>query len=75
MSEADNPDKLGISERLDSVNSTAADQAHIPSDSPDETLAPVILPAAQAKTGSPLIFLLFKCQPTGNSSAAVFSAN
>jgi len=50
MSEADNLTNLAFPERLDSVNSTAADQANTyPSDSPDETLAPVILPAAQAK--------------------------
>jgi len=41
MSEADNLTNLAFPERLDSVNSTAADQANTyPSDSPDETLAP-----------------------------------
>jgi len=65
MSEADNLTNLAFPERLDSVNSTAADQAYIPLDSPDETLAPVILPAAQAKNRQSIDFPLFKCRRLG----------
>lgn len=77
MSEADNQRNLGFPEPLNCVNSTAADQANThSSDSPDQTLASVILPAAQVKNRQSVDFPAFcsRVKPTGTEMAALASS-
>ena len=60
MSEADNSRNLGFPEPLNSVNSTAADQAKThSSDLPDQTLASVLLPEVQVKNRQSVNFPAF----------------